>query len=110
MRSRFTICYFAINASTLAICLLMTFSNCFAQKGETFFSNKDLMLVGSYYYPEHWPQKDWERDIQKMSELGFEFTHFGEFAWSQMVPVPPNARILIGEKELSPAGVIVWKE
>lgn len=44
------------------------------------------MLVGSYYYPEQWPEEDWERDIKKMSELGFEFTHFGEFAWSAMEP------------------------
>jgi beta-galactosidase len=58
----------------------------FAQKAEKFFDKKDLMLVGSYYYPEQWPESNWERDIKKMGSLGFEFTHFGEFAWSTMEP------------------------
>lgn len=47
---------------------------------------KNLMEVGSYYYPEQWPESEWERDIKNMSELGFEFTHYGEFAWSTMEP------------------------
>ncbi len=45
-----------------------------------------LMEVGSYYYPEQWPESEWERDIKNMHELGFEFTHYGEFAWSTMEP------------------------
>jgi len=44
------------------------------------------MEIGSYYYPEQWPEEEWERDIKNMSDLGFEFTHFGEFAWSTMEP------------------------
>ncbi len=44
------------------------------------------MPIGAYYYPEHWPEDQWERDIKKMAELGFAFTHFGEFAWSRMEP------------------------
>jgi beta-galactosidase len=51
-----------------------------------FFPSEDLMLFGSYYYPEQWPASQWERDIKKMAEMGFEFTHFGEFAWSAMEP------------------------
>lgn len=45
-----------------------------------------LMEIGSYYYPEQWPESEWERDIKNMSKLGFEFTHYGEFAWSTMEP------------------------
>lgn len=52
----------------------------------TFFNDKDLTIVGAYYYPEHWNEKEWERDLKKMSELGFEFTHFAEFAWAQLEP------------------------
>jgi beta-galactosidase len=44
------------------------------------------MPVGSYYYPEHWPEEEWEKDIKRMSALGFEFTHFAEFAWAKMEP------------------------
>jgi hypothetical protein len=44
------------------------------------FDDKDLTLTGVYYYPEHWDESQWERDFKKMHELGFEFTHFAEFA------------------------------
>lgn len=70
----------------LSILLLFGIQTTFSQEAEKFFNKKDLMLVGSYYYPEQWPESNWERDIQKMAELGFEFTHFGEFAWSTMEP------------------------
>lgn len=50
------------------------------------FEEKDLILTGVYYYPEHWDESQWERDFKKMHELGFEFTHFAEFAWAQLEP------------------------
>ena len=53
---------------------------------QQWFNDKDLTLTGAYYYPEHWPEKQWERDFKKMKELGFEFTHFAEFAWAQLEP------------------------
>lgn len=57
-----------------------------AQDPNRFFPISDLMLSGTYYYPEQWPSFQWERDIKKMAELGFEFTHYGEFAWSAIEP------------------------
>ena len=45
-----------------------------------------MTLTGVYYYPEHWNESQWERDFKKMHELGFEFTHFAEFAWAQLEP------------------------
>jgi beta-galactosidase len=48
--------------------------------------NKQLMPVGAYYYPEHWPREQWGRDLKRMSELGFSFTHFAEFAWANLEP------------------------
>ncbi len=53
---------------------------------QRFFPKADLMSVGVYYYPEHWPETQWERDLTNMARLGFEFTHFGEFAWAQLEP------------------------
>lgn len=50
------------------------------------FHDEDLTLTGVYYYPEHWDESQWERDFRKMRELGFEFTHFAEFAWAQLEP------------------------
>jgi beta-galactosidase len=47
---------------------------------------KGPMPVGAYYYPEHWSPTQWERDIKRMAELGFSFTHFAEFAWAALEP------------------------
>src|SRR5690606_40922466 len=58
----------------------------FSQKFEKFFPAKDLTSVGVYYYPEHWNPEQWDRDLKNIADLGFEFTHFAEFAWAQLEP------------------------
>ncbi|KJF45634.1 beta-galactosidase [Draconibacterium sediminis] len=60
--------------------------NGFAQNEGIYFPPEELTSVGAYYYPEHWDESQWERDIKKMAEMGFEFTHFAEFAWAQLEP------------------------
>ena len=73
----------------LLLCLALTSPVVHAQKaGEAarFFPAQDLMRVGVYYYPEHWPESQWERDFANMERLGFEFVHMAEFAWAQMEP------------------------
>ncbi|MFO1451765.1 MAG: beta-galactosidase [Opitutaceae bacterium] len=49
-------------------------------------STDELMPVGAYYYPEHWPREQWSRDLRRMAELGFAFTHMAEFAWANLEP------------------------
>lgn len=72
--------------SIIILSFLVSIAEVTAQKAAHFFSPKDLMQIGTYYYPEQWPESNWERDISKMGALGFEFTHYGEFAWSTMEP------------------------
>ncbi|MGZ5487372.1 MAG: beta-galactosidase, partial [Candidatus Aminicenantales bacterium] len=81
------------SASTLAalsVAAALTFAMPPAQsptpEAQRFFPKADLMKIGVYYYPEQWPESQWERDLRKMSDLGFEFTHFGEFAWAFLEP------------------------
>ncbi len=50
------------------------------------FDPKDLTIVGTYYYPEHWDESQWERDLKQIKELGFDFVHYAEFAWAQLEP------------------------
>jgi beta-galactosidase len=73
---------------TLLFLLLSTLSirSSLAQSADKFFPKKDLMTIGSYYYPEQWPHAYWARDLKKMGELGFDFTHYGEFAWAFIEP------------------------
>lgn len=57
-----------------------------AQNAEHFFNRSELMTFGSYYYPEQWPEQQWDRDLGNMAAMGFDFTHFAEFAWAAMEP------------------------
>ncbi|NEW85386.1 MAG: hypothetical protein GZ094_23910, partial [Mariniphaga sp.] len=68
------------------IVLLLAIIPLHAQKAEALFPAKNLMPVGAYYYPEHWPREQWGRDLKRMSELGFSFTHMAEFAWANLEP------------------------
>ena len=53
---------------------------------DRFFPEKDLVTTGIYYYPEHWNENQWERDIKKIADMGYEFVHLAEFAWFKMEP------------------------
>jgi beta-galactosidase len=53
---------------------------------QRFFNPGDLCLTGVYYYPEHWDESQWERDMKQISELGFDFIHMAEFAWAMTEP------------------------
>ncbi|MEM6380892.1 MAG: beta-galactosidase, partial [Bacteroidota bacterium] len=68
----------------LLLCCVSITSISFAQKMETF--QPAGTEIGVYYYPEHWPEDQWERDLKRIAELGFEFVHFAEFAWIDLEP------------------------
>jgi len=58
----------------------------FAQSAVSFFPKENLMPVGVYYYPEHWPETDWERDLKNIAAIGFSFVHMAEFSWTFLEP------------------------
>lgn len=45
-------------------------------------------ILGTCYYPEHWPQAQWAEDAKRMSDLGLSVIRIGEFAWSKIEPKP----------------------
>lgn len=55
-------------------------------KAAGFFPDSSLVTTGIYYYPEHWKESQWERDIKKIADMGYEFVHLAEFAWFKMEP------------------------
>jgi beta-galactosidase len=57
-----------------------------SQTADAYFPEKDLITTGIYYYPEHWKENQWERDIKKIADMGYEFVHLAEFAWFKMEP------------------------
>jgi beta-galactosidase len=44
------------------------------------------MKIGTYYYPDQWPQNQWERDFDRMAAMGLSVVHMGEFAWRTVEP------------------------
>ena len=73
---------YMIKSKILAILCVSLLTLSTTAHPSSWFNDKDLTLTGVYYYPEHWDENQWERDFKKMHELGFEFTHFAEFAWA----------------------------
>lgn len=45
-----------------------------------------MFRFGVDYYPEHWPEENWDVDVQLMSEAGFNIVRLAEFAWAKMEP------------------------
>lgn len=44
--------------------------------------------LGVCYYPEHWPESNWQDDAARMVEMGIKTVRIGEFAWSRLEPTP----------------------
>ncbi len=44
------------------------------------------MKLGVCYYPEQWPQSDWESDALMMKAAGLTHIRIGEFAWARIEP------------------------
>ena len=61
-------------------------SAAFGQGPRPFFEEAQLLTTGVYYYPEHWDPSQWDRDLGRIADMGFEYTHFAEFAWAQLEP------------------------
>ena len=45
-------------------------------------------MFGVCYYPDHWPQEQWDKDAAMMADLGLTYVRIGEFAWSRLEPNP----------------------
>ena len=44
------------------------------------------LMLGSAWYPEQWPESQWESDLALMQKAGFNMVRIGEFAWSSLEP------------------------
>ncbi|WP_238724516.1 beta-galactosidase [Diplocloster agilis] len=62
------------------------------------------MVVGTAYYPEHWPRERWETDAGLMEELGIQAVRMGEFGWSVMEPAPGKYDFSLYEEAMEVLG------
>ena len=44
------------------------------------------VVLGTCYYPEHWPERLWADDLRRMLDCGIEVIRIAEFAWSKTEP------------------------
>lgn len=44
------------------------------------------LVLGTCYYPEHWPEKLWREDLRRMLDAGIRVIRIAEFAWSKVEP------------------------
>ena len=40
----------------------------------------DRISGGVSYYPNHWPETEWERDMELIKRSGLDMIRFGEFS------------------------------
>ena len=53
-------------------------------------ANAKPVKFGCAYYPEAWPEANWERDLRDMKDLGLSIVRVGEFNWSGFEPTEGN--------------------
>lgn len=46
------------------------------------------IAFGTAYYPDHWPETEWARDLDRIRAAGLTAVRFGEFSWSWYEPEP----------------------
>jgi beta-galactosidase len=69
--------------SVVALSATMTSS---AQAQATNYPNVPPLLLGAAWYPEQWPESQWDIDLAKMEAAHIHLVRVGEFAWSTMEP------------------------
>jgi len=52
----------------------------------TQYADKPPLLVGAAWYPEQWPEPQWDKDLALMEAAHIDVVRVGEFAWSTMEP------------------------
>ncbi|HEY2016189.1 MAG TPA: beta-galactosidase, partial [Bryobacteraceae bacterium] len=52
----------------------------------TAYANQPPLLLGAAWYPEQWPESQWEPDLELMEAAHIHLVRVGEFAWSTMEP------------------------
>src|SRR5260370_33529613 len=67
------------------LCLLLAFIPAAAQSPRPYVT-PNAPLLGAAWYPEQWPEAQWENDLQLMQDAHMNVVRVGEFAWSTMEP------------------------
>jgi beta-galactosidase len=76
-----------IHAYCAAFLLLALLSSQSPLSGQaTQFPGVPPVLLGAAWYPEQWPESQWDPDLNRMAACHIHLVRMGEFAWSTMEP------------------------
>ena len=70
-------------ASVLLVFALLT---PFTYAQATNYADQPPILLGAAWYPEQWPESQWDADLSLMEAAHIHVVRVGEFAWSTMEP------------------------
>jgi beta-galactosidase len=71
-------------ANVFTALLLATALHLHAQA--TSYTDKPPLLLGAAWYPEQWPESQWDKDLSLMEAAHIDVVRVAEFAWSTMEP------------------------
>ena len=60
--------------------------SCLASPEKSSYTTPNAPLLGAAWYPEQWPESEWDADLSLMEQAHFSVVRIGEFAWSTMEP------------------------
>ena len=83
MYVRVTLKAHLLTRTLLVSFLLSSFSSALAQPANW---NSQPLRLGAAWYPEQWPEEQWEHDLELMEQAHMNVVRVGEFAWSTMEP------------------------
>jgi beta-galactosidase len=66
--------------------LLVLVSHAPALAQATQYPNVPPVLLGAAWYPEQWPESQWDTDLDRMAACHIHLVRVAEFAWSAMEP------------------------
>ena len=69
----------------LFVCLILWTAKLPAQTQQP-YATPHVPLLGAAWYPEQWPESQWEHDLQLMQDAHMNVVRVGEFAWSTEEP------------------------
>ncbi|WP_045761095.1 beta-galactosidase [Xanthomonas albilineans] len=73
----------------VALCVALLLATCLMPSlhaQATRYRQAPPLLLGAAWYPEQWPEPQWERDLALMEAAHIRVVRIGEFAWSRMEP------------------------
>jgi beta-galactosidase len=48
--------------------------------------NLSKLYAGATWNPEQWAESEWDHDLERMREIGFNVLRFGDFCWARIEP------------------------